>query len=186
MKYSFLIIVSLCIFSAYSCASKIQNLQPKEDAVLEVKAEQTAPVKEPETTKAQQSDSPASDEAETQNTLGALVDDEDYAIEAYIRCDAKVAEQGLSSIGTAPSPTLEEARDAAVFNACRNLCAERYQERDMDVLTIESLLDDCAERCSDSAEVLGVTCIFEGAELHSEGEWSPEYDEAPRNGAEDL
>lgn len=100
-----------------------------------------------------------------------------------IHCEVKLDHP--NGIYTAQSfgPTLEEARDNTVEEACALPCAENIA-KDLSDDEAESELNACAEKCAMKAIVLAAACIQHGKPIYTEGAWSETNDPAPTNGEE--
>lgn len=100
-----------------------------------------------------------------------------------ILCEVKLDHP--DGIYTAQSfgPTLEEARDNAVEEACALPCAEAIN-KDLSDDEAETVLNACAEKCAMKAIVLAAACIQNGNAIYTEGAWSETNDPAPTNGEE--
>lgn len=105
-----------------------------------------------------------------------------------IRCYAKVEMKKKQSVATSASPSIEEATDSSIYLACHNVCAGEMASALENMMedAIEEALEECAENCTSMAKVLGVSCVFQGKEIYSEGIWSPTRDERATNGAEEI
>ncbi len=112
---------------------------------------------------------------------------EEEAVPAdFFRCEVKISMS--SSVYTAASvgPTLEEARDTAVDEACAIPCAESIAGRSLSEDEAETAIDACTNQCTDNADVLAASCWQNDKTVYTEGEWSETGDAAPTNGAEIL
>lgn len=179
--------LALLVCALPACASKLPAPAAQNELTPTIEPEaQTVSASPPSDSAADSQVAPSAEPQKTQ--VQETQDDSALDDPQLVRCEAKVLEFDLQSIGIAPGPSLEEARDGAILYACRNLCTDKNAaiEETMDDDRIEKILDNCAEECGESAVVVGVSCSQFGEEIYTEGEWSPTHDEAPTNGAEDL
>ena len=197
-----LVIIISSLLAAYGCGSSRQPVFPEESAV-QVKegagSEQAivAPEK-PEAvsavennasethtgTSADNGDSEPSVQAEGQvaepGEGSELVD----IPEDFFRCEVRI--KLISSIYQAQAigPTLEEARDNAVDEACAVPCAEQIADKGFTEDESEAAIDKCTEACVVDSTVLAGMCWQNQNSVYSEGDWNENGDSAPTNGDE--
>ena len=104
----------------------------------------------------------------------------------FFRCEVKLSADSELYTAQSIGPTLEEARDNAVDEACAVPCAEKISDSQLSDDDAEKAIDTCTEKCSDDADVLAAICWQNHKSVYTEGEWSETGDEAPTNGAEIL
>lgn len=111
-------------------------------------------------------------------TAGGITDD------MFVKCEARIGKDGKFYTAQAVGPTIEEARENAVAEACSIPCAEELEEQGIADDELEKLIDDCAETCSDEGLVVAAICFREGVTIYTEGGWNENGDPAPTNGSE--
>lgn len=111
-------------------------------------------------------------------TAGGITDD------MFVKCEARIGKDGKFYTAQAVGPTIEEARENAVAEACSIPCAEELEEQGIADDELEKLIDDCAEACSDEGLVVAAICFREGISIYTEGGWNENGDPAPTNGSE--
>ena len=110
-------------------------------------------------------------------------DAEDPALANLTRCEAKIDYSGSVYVGESLAPTIEEARDGAIEEACAISCAETLSDDDSDKQR-EDKLEHCIETCADASIAIAAQCWHNGISVYTEGAWSPTNDAAPTNGQE--
>ncbi|MBQ9816457.1 MAG: hypothetical protein IJM59_03165 [Proteobacteria bacterium] len=112
----------------------------------------------------------------------------DAFLDEFVHCEVKIDEGGSLYTAQAAGPTLEEARDNAVDEACAIPCAEQMSEQiEKQAISedeTEKQLDSCTEKCAGSTIVLAAACYLKGQSIYTEGAWNENGDAAPTNGEE--
>lgn len=121
-----------------------------------------------------------------ENTEGDSDGSEDLEDSAHslVKCDARIDFESDLYTAQAVGPTIEEARDNAVDEACSIPCAESLKSASLSDDELEAQIDACAESCSEEAIVIAAACFQDGASIYTEGAWSETNDPAPTNGEE--
>lgn len=113
--------------------------------------------------------------------------DEDEDIPAdFFRCELKINHGGEVFQARSFGPTLEEARDNSVDEACAIPCAASVEDGQLSDDEAEARIDACSEACASNADVLAAACWQNEKVVYTEGEWNENGDKAPTNGAEIL
>lgn len=100
-----------------------------------------------------------------------------------IRCEVKIEQEDTLYQAQAIAPTLEEARDNAVEEACALPCASTI-EADSAEDDAEAKLESCTETCTENTIVVAAACHQNGKSIYTEGAWNEDGDAAPTNGEE--
>ncbi len=112
----------------------------------------------------------------------------DAFLDEFVHCEVKIDEGGSLYTAQAAGPTLEEARDNAVDEACAIPCAEQMSDQiEKQAISedeTEKQLDSCTEKCAGSTIVLAAACYLKGQSIYTEGAWNENGDAAPTNGEE--
>lgn len=111
-------------------------------------------------------------------SMGGVADD------MLIQCEARIDRNGELYTAQAVGPTIEEARDNAIVEACSIPCAESLESKGISDDELEKEIDACAEQCSDEAIVIAAVCMRKGVSIYTEGAWNENGDPAPTNGSE--
>lgn len=111
-------------------------------------------------------------------------EDLDESAQSLVKCDARIDFESDLYTAQAVGPTIEEARDNAVDEACSIPCAESLKSASLSDDELEAQIDACAESCSEEAIVIAAACFQDGASIYTEGAWSETNDPAPTNGDE--
>lgn len=121
-----------------------------------------------------------------ENTEGDSDGSEDLeeSAQSLVKCDARIDFESDLYTAQAVGPTIEEARDNAVDEACSIPCAESLKSASLSDDELEAQIDACAESCSEEAIVIAAACFQDGASIYTEGAWSETNDPAPTNGDE--
>ena len=106
------------------------------------------------------------------------------ADDMLIQCEARIDRNGELYTAQAVGPTIEEARDNAIVEACSIPCAESLESKGISDDELEKEIDACAEQCSDEAIVIAAVCMRKGVSIYTEGAWNENGDPAPTNGSE--
>lgn len=122
----------------------------------------------------------------SENTEGDSDGSENLEDSAHslVKCDARIDFESDLYTAQAVGPTIEEARDNAVEEACSIPCAESLKSASLSDDELEAQIDACAESCSEEAIVIAAACFQDGASIYTEGAWSETNDPAPTNGDE--
>ena len=99
------------------------------------------------------------------------------------RCEAKIDYAGSVYTGESLAPTIEEARDGAIEEACAVPCAEDLSEKDSEKER-EDKLEACIDKCTYASIAIAAQCWKDGVSVYTEGAWSDTNDAAPTNGEE--
>ena len=99
------------------------------------------------------------------------------------RCEAKIDYAGSVYTGESRAPTIEEARDGAIEEACAVPCAEDLSEKDSEKER-EDKLEACIDKCTYASIAIAAQCWKDGVSVYTEGAWSDTNDAAPTNGEE--
>lgn len=204
------VVLLTAALSLSACSGSRQNVPvsdaaeqtaPAEAAPVEAAPAEAAPSEDASAAEAAPSDTSASQAAAEPSAEGAPADataanldtpkiileppayNDDDLPPDVIHCEVKLDHP--NGIYTAQSfgPTLEEARDNAVEEACALPCAENIA-KDLSDDEAESELNACSEKCAMKAIVLAAACIQHGKPIYTEGAWSETNDPAPTNGEE--
>lgn len=111
-------------------------------------------------------------------SMGGVADD------MLIQCEGRIDRNGELYTAQAVGPTIEEARDNAIVEACSIPCAESLESKGISDDELEKEIDACAEQCSDEAIVIAAVCMRKGVSIYTEGAWNENGDPAPTNGSE--
>ncbi len=148
---------------------------------------QAADVAQADDAKPQAADVAQADDAKPQNVTPAPDadghDENDPALANLTRCEAKIDYSGSVYMGESLAPTIEEARDSAIEEACAIPCAETLSDDDTETQR-EDKLEHCIEACADTSIAIAAQCWHNGISVYTEGAWSPTNDAAPTNGQE--
>lgn len=109
--------------------------------------------------------------------------DESEVPENFIRCEVKIEQDDMLYQAQAIAPTLEEARDIAVEEACALPCAATL-DAGVAEDDAEAKLESCTESCTESTIVVAAACHQNGKSIYTEGAWNVDGDAAPTNGEE--
>lgn len=112
------------------------------------------------------------------------LEDLEESAQSLVKCDARIDFESDLYTAQAVGPTIEEARDNAVDEACSIPCAESLKSASLSDDELEAQIDACAESCSEEAIVIAAACFQDGASIYTEGAWSETNDPAPTNGDE--
>ncbi|MBQ9395996.1 MAG: hypothetical protein IJU23_10875 [Proteobacteria bacterium] len=192
------------LLSAYGCGTSRQPAAPEESAA-EAKTEGTEPTSEPvvpETTDTASdvtehvSETPSeapSSEGQNEDSHVAVADpqaaESGEGTEAdipadFFRCEVKISLVSSIYQAQAIGPTLEEARDNAVDEACAIPCAEQIADKGFSEDESEEAISKCTEACVVDSTVLAGMCWQNQNSVYSEGDWNENGDPAPTNGDE--
>ena len=100
----------------------------------------------------------------------------------FIRCEVKIEQEDTLYQAQAIGPTLEEARDNAVDEACALPCAVTLESVAEEAL--EEALERCTEACTENTIVVAAECHQNGKSIYTEGAWDKDGYAAPTNGEE--
>ncbi len=93
---------------------------------------------------------------------------------SFVRCEVRIEEEGVFSAFGA-GPTVEEAKDNAVDEACAIPCAQHSEGTQLSDDELNEQIEKCTEKCSEEANVTAVSCFQFGKLVFSE---SGENDDA--------
>lgn len=102
------------------------------------------------------------------------VDSEPEPDPSFVRCEVRIEDGDVFS-ASAAGPTVEEAKDNAVDEACAIPCAQRSESAQLSDDELNEQIEKCTEKCSDEANVTAVSCYQFGKLVFSE---SGENDDA--------
>lgn len=171
---------------------------PQHETTAEAKNETTAQAK-PETTAEPTPDTAASETTDNQaaeipqqpqaenaaprNDKPEAADDDEEIPANFISCEIKIEHDDSLYQAQAIGPTLEEARDNALEEACALPCANALEGNESEEDT-DAKLESCTESCSVNTIVVAAACHQNGKSIYTEGAWNENGDAAPTNGAE--
>lgn len=89
-----------------------------------------------------------------------------------IYCEVKIDQNSSLYNAQAAGPTLEEARDNAVEEACALPCAEELAQGQMSEDEADKQLSSCTEHCVSDTIVLAVSCSMGDQVIYTEGAWN--------------
>ena len=104
--------------------------------------------------------------------------------EDFVNCEVRVDIQSALYTAQAAGPTLEEARDNAVDEACAIPCAMDVKKSGISEDAAEETIDTCSETNVARAIVIAAACTQNGKTIYTEGAWNENGDAAPTNGEE--
>lgn len=96
--------------------------------------------------------------------------------ETLIKCEVKIDFEENVHTSFALAPTVEEARDSAVEEACSLPCADKYKDV-QDEAALEKKLEKCVEECAEKAVVMAAACSLKDKLVYTEGAWNTEAKE---------
>lgn len=184
-----------------SCGTSSPSVQ-EQSSVAEVKAESKAQTTSPDLTvvqepvqvpdkssKLQEQPPQESQKREDSNPSedGLTAPSPSIAVaipDEFVHCETKIDEDGSLYTAQAAGPTLEEARDNAVDEACAIPCAEHMEKQTVSEDEAENQLEACIDRCAQNTIVLAAACYLKGQSIYTEGAWNENGDPAPTNGEE--
>ena len=91
-----------------------------------------------------------------------------------VYCEVKIDQKSALYTAQAAGPTLEEAMDNAVDEACALPCAEELDQGKISDDEADKLLTGCTERCIAETIVLAESCTMNGQVIYTEGAWNTE------------
>ncbi len=89
-----------------------------------------------------------------------------------IYCEVKIDQNSSLYNAQAAGPTLEEARDNAVDEACAIPCAEQLAEGKLSEDEADKELSACTDHCVSDTIVLAVSCSMGDQVIYTEGAWN--------------
>ncbi|MBO4351847.1 MAG: hypothetical protein J6A01_13010 [Proteobacteria bacterium] len=89
-----------------------------------------------------------------------------------IYCEVKIDQNSSLYNAQAAGPTLEEARDNAVDEACAIPCAEELAHGQISEDEADKQLSSCTEHCVSDTIVLAVSCSMGDQVIYTEGAWN--------------
>lgn len=206
-SFAFFIALSACAVIACICvgcgASQVkvpEGTTPAEkqsaptEAVEQQKVEQASVESNP--IQAKETDQTGAESVQTPQEAakepGADSSDENVDISSaprldLIYCEVKIDQNSSLYNAQAAGPTLEEARDNAVDEACAIPCAEELAHGQLSEDEVDKQLTSCTERCVSDTIVLAVSCSMGDQVIYTEGAWNQadeETQDSSRNNQE--
>lgn len=130
---------------------------------------------------AQETEAPSADQEQAAPSGGNApegnVDIENAPRLDLIYCEVKIDQNSALYNAQAAGPTLEEALDNAVEEACAVPCAEDLAHAQISEDEADKKLTSCTEHCVSDTIVLAVSCTSGGQVIYTDGAWNQGTDD---------